>query len=102
MARRQYRAMRLQHDPVGDGIAKMCRDLASLPYAQPDEVRTSGFGMSKDTLCGVSKVDYVLSRALRVHVRSKDVLHLIAQRLCQGPCIWILGRLNRQHMKQCE
>jgi hypothetical protein len=31
MARRQNRAMRLQDHPVGDGIAKMSCDLASLP-----------------------------------------------------------------------
>src|ERR1700730_7971097 len=94
--------MRLQHYPVGDGIAKMSCDLASLPHAEPDKVRASRFGMSKDTLCSVSKVDYELSRASRIHVRKKDVLHLLAQRLRQGFGIWVRGGLNRQDMKQSE
>lgn len=94
--------MCLQHDPVGDGIAKMGCDLAGLPHTQPDEVRTSRFGMGKDTLCGVSKIDDELSRASRIHVGRKDVLHLLAQRLRQGLGIWVRSRLNRQDMQQCE
>ena len=94
--------MRLQHYAVGHGIAKMRRDLASLPYAQTDEVRTSSFGMSKDTLCGVSKVDYEFSRASRIDVRRKDALHLFAQRFCQGLGIRVRGGFNGQDVKQGE
>src|ERR1700693_5671007 len=102
MARRQYWTMRLEHYPVSDGIAKMCRDLASLPHAHPNQVRTSSLGMGKDTLCGVSKVDYEFSRASRIDVRRKDALHLFAQRLCQGLGIRVRGGLNRQDVKQGE
>ena len=72
--------MCLQHDPVGDGIAKVRCDLASLSHPQADEVRASRFGMSKDTLDGVSKVDYELGRASWIDVRRKDILHFFAQR----------------------
>src|SRR5579862_6889059 len=98
----QYRAMRLQYHSVGDGIAKMRRDLASLPHAQADEVRASSFGMSKDTLCGVSKVDDEFSRASRIDVRRKDALHLLTQRFCQGLGVRVRSGLNRQDMKQSK
>ena len=102
MASCQYRAMCLQDYAVSDGIAKMRCDLASLSHTQPDEVRASRFGMSKDTLDGISKIDYELGRASWIDVRRKDILHLLAQRFRQGPGIRVRGRLNRQDMKQCQ
>src|SRR3954462_1146683 len=94
--------MCLQYEPVGDGIAKVRCALASFSHAQTDEVRASRFGMSKDTVDGVSKVDYELGRASWIDVRRKDVLHFFAQRFRQGPGIRVRGRLQRQDMKQCE
>jgi hypothetical protein len=94
--------MCLQHYPVSDGIAKMRCDLGSFPHAQADQVRTSSFGMSKDTLCGASEVDYEFSRASRIDVRRKDALHVFAQRFCQRLGIRVRGGLNGQYMKQGE
>jgi len=58
----QHRAMCSQNYPVGDSIAKMCRYLAGLSHAQPYKVRTARFGVSKNSLRGVPKIDCELSR----------------------------------------
>ncbi len=86
--------MRLQDNPVGDRVAKMRRNLSRPPYTQPDQVRMSSLGMSKDALHGISKIDHEFSLASRIDVRRKDALHLLAQRLCQGRCVRVGGGLD--------
>jgi hypothetical protein len=86
--------VRLQNYLVGDSVAEMRRELSGFPYTEPDQVRPSRFGVSEDTLYGISKIDNELGRASRIDMRRKDVLHLLAQRLCQRPGIRIRCGLN--------
>ena len=95
----QHRAVCLQDYTIGDGIAKVSRNLARLTYTQTDQARLPGFGMSKDTLHRVSEVDYELGRVSWVQARSEQVLHLVAQRFGQYSGVGVCASLNRQNLK---
>ena len=86
--------MRLQNYLVGDSVAEMRRELSGFPYTEPDQVRPSRFGVSEDTLYGISEINNEPGWTSRIDLRRKDVLHLLAQRLCQRPGIRVRCSLN--------